>query len=128
MVVVSDETCFVALWRCLCLIWFGRNTLFFISGSGNALEGAVVRREPVVVEGGSCVSLQTLFMLLFKPHVSVTFSAFFLFFRFFHILSPSANFQMQRVPLVYWLFFIFLFFFPLRWTSICSSMTEVETH
>lgn len=84
VVVVSDDTCFVALWRCLCLIWFGRNTLFFISGSGNALEGAVVRREPVVVEGGSCVSLQTLFYAVIQTSC---FSYIFSILSFFSLFS-----------------------------------------
>lgn len=64
-----------------------QSELVHVSGSGNELRG------------GSLVSLQTVFMLLLEPHVSVTFSAFFL--SLICILSPSVKFQMPEAPSVY---------------------------
>lgn len=46
-----------------------------------------------------CVASNS-FMLLLEPHVSVTFSAFFL--SVFYILSPTVKFQMAKAPIVYW--------------------------
>lgn len=90
--------------------------LVCVPGSGNELEGV----------GGSCVSLQTVFMLLLEPHVSVTFSTLFL--SVFYILSPSVKFQMPWAPSVYWSFFFFLMHCNMSTDNLKECCPVIQWH